>query len=80
MGVVAVEFVYSSKRYDDFTLLAKFTFGVDCCEDIYGHYCIQKRNYHFLSLITITSFKVERLYFLFSRVYKLDRDFLNWKL
>ena len=26
----------------------------DCCEDIYGLYCIQKRNsYHFLSLFTI---------------------------
>ena len=60
MGVVVVEFVYSSKRYDDFTLLAKFTVGVDCCEDIYGQYCIQKRNYRFLSLITMTFFKVER--------------------
>ena len=68
MGVVAVEFVYSSKRYDDFTV-AKCTVGVstsfysifDCCEDIYGHYCIQKRNnYHFLSLFTIIVFKVKR--------------------
>ena len=46
----------------------------DCCEDIYGLYCIQKRNsYHFLSLIIYH-------HFLFSRINKLDRDFLNWQL
>ena len=59
---------YSSKRYDDFTL-TKCTVGVstsfyaifDCCEDIYGHYCIQKRNNdHFLSLFTIILLKVKR--------------------
>ena len=33
----------------------------DCCEDIYGHYVIQKRNnYPFLSLFTIIVFKVKR--------------------
>ena len=58
---------YSSKRYDDFTL-TKCTVGVSTSfyaifdsEDIYGHYCIQKRNNdHFLSLFTIILLKVKR--------------------
>ena len=59
---------YSSKRYDDFTLI-KCTVGVstsfypifDCCEDIYGRYYIPKRNNdHFLSLFTIILLKVKR--------------------
>ena len=44
MGVVAIELVYSSKRYNDFTL-AKCTVGMEFrqvfvffCEDIYGNY------------------------------------------
>ena len=44
MGVVAIELVYSSKRYNDFTL-AKCTVGMEFrqvffffFEDIYGNY------------------------------------------
>ena len=48
----------------------KFCVIISCCEDIYGRHCIQKS-------ATITS--THNLPFLFSRINKLDRDFLYWQ-
>ena len=80
MELTAVCLFILSQWVDDITL-AKYTvrvwkrfYGIFYyCEDIYGRYCIRKRNNdHFLSLFAMI--------FLFSRMNKLDRDFLNWQL